>query len=762
MMDEEIININPVYVAGIKQLAGTESNLVLGNAHVVVAMVGDIFMSSIPSLIQLQSIPSYLLGLSGALQAGGMTAEQVITQWHAGAAAPLSVAMGDASLTGFEVPTGSTPGFGSTLGQPLDAEGAAYVWDPESTYSMVSAEGNAAWIEVLMCMNAAVEAELDFTPLCFAEGMSGHGIQAALGPVNFYALLDWISLLTGENDPFYYAVVQGGMVAQGLAGVADAANWVDIGLLQFATGSVVYGLTGTVSTSVIGLGLGDALPLTFAPELACYAAEYGVMVGGSTELGADTTLEAPASQMTIAQAAAFFEVFSLVESTIGLLTAAQYAGAGDTSLITAMLGEATFQATGLSDANWMIYASYLSTRLPMDILIGDAIVGPTIDAEGVGSLNSGLFTRHTIREMLYGWEDPIFTAVGLDRRWDGMFGKLFESPEAQDAAVTDTSRSYSRKTGTGSANAADAGDEVLWRGIAEFTKRDDVPGGSCEDDYTLIVRQDPDTCEIWTETETIAGLDSMAQNSMSSSDWTWDNYMEIPAENDELRMWSADLYRAISLVNSGDADLMGIHVHKYVINPLSLMGDCSDGVEPCNADNAKYRMSLGDGLIPMETAAAGAPMVASMPYFLNSDGSKITKAAECVDLSQIPQAAAWDDATLGSWLDVEPMTGKTLDAALRLQINFHVTDALLNGGVYPNLWTGDGCTDIIWPYLVIQDLGSLSADQAADFKDVIYGSIDMMRMIWLIAMAAGAALALCGTAVAIIGATHKEKASVSV
>jgi len=748
VLDEEITTVNPVYLAALRTAAGDESTLMLGSANAVVGQMAGVFLEYVPQFMQLSSITGYLGGLSAALQANGMTAEQVIEQWHSGFGAPLAVALGNAAFTGFEVqddPVG------------VDAAGAAYLWDPSSTYSFMSPEGMAAWTEAAQCTMAAGD---DYASICVVEGLAAFDIAEDVGLMNFFGAMAWIQSLTTTNDAYYFGVIKAGLVGAGLAGVADADNWSDLGALQFGTGQIVYGMTGGAATSLVALGI-EALPFTSSPEITCYAEEYNTAVGGLAEYGADATLAPfPAGAgLSIDQVKAFFTVFSQQDKTIGFLQAAGAAAAGDTSLITAVLSDATYAATGLSPTNWMIYANYLSVRLPKDILIGDAIVGFPLNEYGVGSVNSGLFMRRTVREILFGWADPIFTVMGSDAEWNGILGKLYDSPEEQDAMVLDASRTYSRKTGVGSLNAADSQEEIMWHGVSEFTSRDDLPGGTCEDVYTLMILQDPETCAVWTETETITGLSSKGQVALTSEDWTWDNYMDVGAEVDEYNVWDEMLMRGVPMINVGEADVGdGIRTHEFTVaaHP-AFLGDCSDGAKPCNEANAKYRMNMGDGVMPMEYAYGGVPMVASVPYFLNADGTKNEGVLECLDTSALPQE--YDHATMGTWLKVEPLSGKTLDGAFRMQLNFDVNSQLLNGGVYSNLFA-EGCEDMIWPFFILEVTGQMTDSQAKDFKTLVYGSIDFLKLIWFVMGIAGALMAICGITLVTVGVTQKNEKSV--
>jgi len=745
VLAEEVITVNPVYLGALAGAAGDESNLMLGSANAVVAQMAGVFLETLPQFMQLSSLTGYLGGLSAALQANGMTEEQIIGQWHAGFDAPLSVMLNNPAFTGFEVQLSP---------EGVDAAGAEYLWDPSSTYSFMSPTGVAGWAEAVQCLAAAGE---DDTAICMVEGLPAFDIIEDVGRLNFIGALTWIQTLTTTNDPYYFGVIKAGLVGAGLAGVADAESWTDLGALQFGTGQMVYGMTGGAATSLVALGI-DALPFTSSPELTCYAAEYNTAVGGLAAYGADATLAPfPAGAgLSIDQVKAFFTVFSQQDKTISFLLAAGAAAAGDTSLITTILYDATYASTGLAPSNWIIYANYLSVRLSKDILIGDIIVGFPLDEGGVGSVNSGLFVRRTVGEVLFGWDDPLFAVMGLDdEEYNGMFGKLYASPEAQEAAVLDASRTYSRKTGVGSPNAANAQQEIMVQGVTAITRRDDIAGGTCEDAYTLMILQDPETCPVWTETETISGLSSDVQSAMTSEDWTWDNYMEVGAEVDERHMWLAVLLRAMPLSNAGEGTVGGgIRVHEFSTHPSTFLGDCSDGVTPCNEANAKYRMDMGDGLIPMEYGSAGAPMVVSQPYFVHPDG-ELAGVLECLDLSAMPQD--YNHKTMGSWLKVEPLTGTTMDAAVRLQVNFNVNSAMLNGGVHPNLFTEEGCESIIWPFVIVEVLGGLTDSQAKDFRALVYGNIDMFKMIWYIMGIGGALLAICGIALIVVGVTQKDE-----
>ena len=85
----------------------------------------------------------------------------------------------------------------------------------------------------------------------------------------------------------------------------------------------------------------------------------------------------------------------LFQATYGTLEATHLASGATVDVCTSAGGGALCPVLALA------YASYLLSYLPETYFVGCNLIG-TMQLDGTGSRNSGLFIRRTLREMLFG------------------------------------------------------------------------------------------------------------------------------------------------------------------------------------------------------------------------------------------------------------------------------------------------------------------------------------------------------------------------
>ena len=237
----------------------------------------------------------------------------------------------------------------------------------------------------------------------WTAALSGDGAAeiAAVVPESS-AVLSWLAALVDESNSYYLAYV-----APMLSDEA-ATSWRDLRGQQFASGAVTQKLYGVAS--VLSLQLDGVV---VAPEFPVYAAASGVTIS-----------------LTAAEANAFLDTGSLPSSAT-------------------------------ADA-------YLNSYLPLDFLLKGFVVGYqrdgmtattdptgldaaslTLRADGTGYKNGGLFTRRTLREIIYGHEDPLLELLG----------------ESYSGALNASTGRFGFRTGK--RHISDVGKYALWRGTTD-------------------------------------------------------------------------------------------------------------------------------------------------------------------------------------------------------------------------------------------------------------------------------------------------------
>merc|ERR1712061_840214 len=106
---------------------------------------------------------------------------------------------------------------------------------------------------------------------------------------------------------------------------------------------------------------------------------------------------------------------------------------------------------------------------------------------------------------------------------------------------------------------------VQWKGVKRFTRRDDVPDGSCEDGYTTLVRLDADTCYMWNGTEIVLdGHKMVANNGPYPEDLTFENYKKVRAVSPFKTLWSDKFMRGVTFERvKGDVEIFGVRAERF-------------------------------------------------------------------------------------------------------------------------------------------------------------------------------------------------------
>ena len=286
-------------------------------------------------------------------------------------------------------------GGGSVLGGPLSSLDEKY-----TKFEAAVSEETA-----LMLWDASHQYSLltEAGVSAWSAALSGDGAaEIAVAVPESSAVLSWLAALVDETNSYYLANVAPTLSDE------PATSWRDLRGQQFASGAVTQKLYGVAS--VLSLQLDGVV---VAPEFPVYAAASGVTIS-----------------MTAAETNAFLDTGSLPSSAT-------------------------------ADA-------YLNEYLPRDFLLKGFVVGYqrdgmtattdptgldaaslTLRADGTGYKNGGLFTRRTLREVIYGYQDPLLELLGA----------------SYSGALNATTGRFGFRTGK--RHLSDVGKYALWRGTTD-------------------------------------------------------------------------------------------------------------------------------------------------------------------------------------------------------------------------------------------------------------------------------------------------------
>jgi len=165
---------------------------------------------------------------------------------------------------------------------------------------------------------------------------------------------------------------------------------------------------------------------------------------------------------------------------------------------------------------------------------------------------------------------------------------------------------------------------------------------------------------------------------------------------DHLPVYVDNIFRSTDLVASETLQVQGIQLYNFGLQDKDLEN------ATLNPDNAAYFQFGPNGVINLTSCSQGAPIFVSKPHFLDADPFY---------LSQLDGLSP--DAQLhNTIIAVEPITGVTMSAHKRLQINVKLQqDMLLFPRVRQNLYIPVGWIDIA---------GEITEDLAGQFKGQVY------------------------------------------
>jgi lysosome membrane protein 2 len=194
-------------------------------------------------------------------------------------------------------------------------------------------------------------------------------------------------------------------------------------------------------------------------------------------------------------------------------------------------------------------------------------------------------------------------------------------------------------------------------------------------------------------------------------------------KDETLKAFVSDILRVVDLVYKEERTVEGIDLYRFIL-ANSVLGL-----------NANYYQSIR-GLANM-TSAIGAPLFLSKPHFLDAEAGKTS--ALVTGLSQNREEH-------DTFIDVEPLTGATLSARKRLQLNFNVTQGNL-------VYTAQ--KQALIPLAWVEEGADITPGQAKDFKDAIYGAQNLQQLATIGGPAIGIILLLTAAFIGIRARTVK-------
>ncbi|XP_038590488.1 lysosome membrane protein 2-like isoform X2 [Micropterus salmoides] len=230
----------------------------------------------------------------------------------------------------------------------------------------------------------------------------------------------------------------------------------------------------------------------------------------------------------------------------------------------------------------------------------------------MNAVGSGIFTTHTVDELLWGYEDPLLVRVSsTNPEVEKVFGLMYKKNGSNNGEFV-----YH----TGVQNYLDYGRVKTWKGESKLT--------------------------FWSSNQS---------NSINGSDGS--AFHPLLKKDERIYIFTPDLCRSIYMEFEKDVEVKGIPAYRFT-PPRSVLASKEE-----NPANEGFCVSqdecLGTGVLKVSPCRRGAPVVASFPHFYLAD-SKYVAAIEGMSPHRKHHQ---------TFLDLNPTTGVIVRASKRAQIN---------------------------------------------------------------------------------------------
>ncbi|XP_027899485.1 platelet glycoprotein 4 [Xiphophorus couchianus] len=254
----------------------------------------------------------------------------------------------------------------------------------------------------------------------------------------------------------------------------------------------------------------------------------------------------------------------------------------------------------------------------------------------IKTTNSSLFQRRTVKELLFGYTDPILRGdVGFfldyNQTYDGPYDVF-----------------------TGKDDISKVGKIDMWKGSRSL--------GFWNDEYC----------------DKLNGTDASS-------------FPPFVNKKEPLFFFSSDICRSVSASYESTMNLKGIDVYRYSLHPSTLASPLDNPDNKCFCSNMKTTKNCTlAGVLDISTCQQGRPVYISLPHFLHGSPSLRT---DVIGLNPHEEHHK-------TFLDVEPTTGFTLNFAKRIQVNMMygpskvitVLKKVKDYTIFPLVWLNETAT----------------------------------------------------------------------
>lgn len=189
-----------------------------------------------------------------------------------------------------------------------------------------------------------------------------------------------------------------------------------------------------------------------------------------------------------------------------------------------------------------------------------------------------------------------------------------------------------------------------------------------------------------------------------------------------LRFFSSDICRSVYAVFGSEVDLKGIPVYRFILPAKAFASPLENPDNECFCtENIISKNCTSYGVLDIGKCKEGKPVYISLPHFLHASP----------DISEPIEGLNPNEEEHRTYLDVEPITGFTLQFAKRLQVNILVKPAkkietlkaLKKNYIVPILW--------------LNETGTIGDEKAEMFRMRVTGKIKLLGLVEIVLLSVG-------------------------
>ncbi|XP_016055322.1 PREDICTED: platelet glycoprotein 4 [Miniopterus natalensis] len=194
-----------------------------------------------------------------------------------------------------------------------------------------------------------------------------------------------------------------------------------------------------------------------------------------------------------------------------------------------------------------------------------------------------------------------------------------------------------------------------------------------------------------------------------------------------LQFFSSDICRSIYAVFGSEHNLKGISVYRFVLPPKAFASPVQNPDNHCFCTDREISNNCTYyGMLDISKCKEGKPVIISLPHYLHAS-PEIKESIEGLNPNEEEHS---------TYLDVEPITGFTLQFAKRLQVNLLVKTSkkieplkrLTRNYIIPILW--------------LNETGTIGDEKAKMFREQVTGKINLLGTVEIILLSVGVVMFL--------------------